>query len=153
MNSKMKSRSRIALTLTLIAMVCAPLSAHALDDTKERLVLAKKMIEILPAQPQIEAAVDGYISGTMATFSQKDRDTFRRAMLNVMNPKALEKSAIDAYVSTYTKKELAAMVEYYDKPEARSASEKQPEFAAKIYPEIIKMMDQAVIRLREKPSK
>jgi hypothetical protein len=43
------------------------------------------------------------------------------------------------------------MVDYYSKPEAQSAAKKDAEFAAKVYPELIKMLDQAVIRLRSAP--
>jgi hypothetical protein len=129
-----------------------PASVSADDaDLPARVDLAKKMVQILPARPQIESAVDSYIQSNLAGYTKQDRATFRQAMLNSINPKGLDKASVDAYATTYTKAELEVMVEYYAKPEAISAAKKEAEFAAKVYPELIKMLDQAVIRLRSSP--
>lgn len=118
------------------------------SDLKARLELAQRMLEIQPVRPQVEAAVDAYLQSNMVAFSTADREIFRSAMLNVINPAALEKVTLNSFADTYTRAELEAMVEYYEKPEARSAVKKQSEFTARVYPEIIKMLDQAVIRIR-----
>jgi hypothetical protein len=147
----MKFRSRIIVGILACALLAlATMGAQAEDsgDLKARLELAQRMLEIQPVHPQVEAAVDAYVQSNMAAFSKADREIFRSAMLNVMNPAALEKATLNSFADTYTRAELEAMVEYYEKPEARSAVKKQSEFTAKVYPEIIKMLDQAVIRIR-----
>ncbi len=118
------------------------------DDFAQRLVLAERMLEIRPAKMQLESAVDSYISNYMFAYTERDQQIFRTAVLKVMNPKALEKVTVDAYAETFTLKELEAMVEYYAKPEARSAGEKQLEFDRKIAPEIVEMLDQALMKVR-----
>jgi hypothetical protein len=149
-NLKMKFRSRIiaGVACALLVLATPHVKAEDAGDLEARLELAQRMLDVQPVHPQVEAAVDAYVQSNMAAFSKGDQEIFRAAMLNVMNPAALEKTVLNSYADTYTRAELAAMVEYYEKPEARSASLKQQEFVAKIYPEIIKMLDQAVIRIR-----
>ena len=48
----------------------------------------------------------------------------------------------------YTLPELEAMVEYYSKPEAKSAAEKQEAYQDKVGPEITKMLDKALMEMR-----
>ena len=123
--------------------------AHAQDDDfPRRLVLAEKMLEIYPAKDQLENAVDAYISQHLFAYPRQDQEIFRTAMLNVMNPKALEKKTVDAYAETYTLAELEAMVEYYSKPEAKSARQKQALFDSKLAPELIRVLDQALMKMR-----
>ncbi len=139
------------MLIRLIAIIILALPTIAVaqeGDFSKRLDLAEKMLEIRPAQKQVERAVDAYIKNYMVTASDKDKELFRIAMVKAMNPKALEKVAIDAYAETFTLAELEAMVEYFSKPEAQSASDKQSQLNAKIAPEISSMMDRALMRLR-----
>ena len=142
------------MLVRLIAIIALllPVSAQAQeDDFAQRLALAERMLEIRPAEKQVERAVDSYIRNYMFNASDEDQEIFRTAMKRLMNPKALEKVAVDAYAETFTLEELEAMVEYYSKPEAQSASDKQNLLNAKIAPEIALMMDRALIRLRSDP--
>lgn len=118
------------------------------DDFSRRLALADQMLELRPASTQLEKALDLYIQNYMLNQSEENKTFFRDTILKILNPKALEKVAQDAYAETFTTAELEAMVEYYSKPEARSASEKQPRFNAMVTPEIIRMLDQAVMRFK-----
>lgn len=111
------------------------------------------MLEIRPAKEQLEGALDSYINHYMIGHSEKEKQIFRSMIFNILNPEALEKMSIDAYAEIFTFAELEAMVEYYDKPEAQSARKKQPELNRKIAPEIVRMLDQAVIQLRTDASK
>lgn len=106
------------------------------------------MMEIRPVQAQVDRAIDVYVQNYLLAASEEDKEIFRTAMRRLMNPAALEKVAVDAYAETFTLKELEAMVEYYSKPEAQSASDKQRLLNSKIAPEIGRMMDRALIRLR-----
>ena len=82
-----------------------------------------------------------------------DQEVFRDALLALMNPKALEKIAVDAYAEIFTLVELEAMVEYFSKPEARSASDKQRELSRRLAPQIVEMLDRALIKLGERKRK
>lgn len=77
-----------------------------------------------------------------------ERETFKTAMRNVFNVTALEKISTDAYAESFTVEELRAMVEYYSKPEAISATEKFQNYANIVYPEIMRMLDRAAIRIK-----
>lgn len=106
--------------------------------------LAKEMHNIRPTRVQIDAAVD---RASMALLPQ-DRENFVAAMKSMLNYNAIERISIDAMIETFTLKELEAMVEYYSKPEAMSASAKTPLWASKIQPEIVRMIDKAMIKIR-----
>ncbi|MCB1581132.1 MAG: hypothetical protein H6859_05295 [Rhodospirillales bacterium] len=138
------------LRLTLfvsILMFCAPAFAQG-DDFPQRLKLAEKMLEIRPAKQQLETAINAYLERAMAGASENDKEVVRSALLKIMNPKALEKITVDSYAEIFTLKELEAMVAYYNQPEARSASDKQEQLNARIAPEIVRMLDQALVRFR-----
>lgn len=130
----------------LFAEEAAPAEQSAEKDASydERMELAKKMHELRPVRAQVEEAINQYAN----TRPQNERESFKSAMRNVFNIKALEKISLDAYVDTFTVEELRAMVEYYSKPEAKSASLKFNNYAAILYPEIMRMLDRAAIRLR-----
>ncbi len=137
--------------IVLLMLATAPLNALAqesADDFDQRMALSKQMLQINPVSQQIERAVNVYVDRTMSANTSKERDILRRAILNLINDKALEKIAVDAYAETFSADELAAMVEYFSKPEAQSASAKQPLLNDKIGPEIIRMLDQALVKVR-----
>ncbi len=128
-------------------MLCAPVYAQQ-DDFPQRLELAEKMLELRPAREQLENAVNAYIQNYMFSAPESDQAVVRNALLQIMNPKALEKLTVDSYAEIFTLKELEAMVAYYSLPEARSASDKQAQINARIAPEIIRMLDQALVKFR-----
>jgi len=138
------------LRLTLITsalLVCVPAFAQE-DDFTQRLKLAKEMVDLRPASEQLESALDAYINNYLLNLSASEKETFRSVMLQIMNPKALEKTAVDAYAEIFTLKELEAMVAYYSLPEARSSRDKQKQLNARMAPEIVRMLDQAMMRFR-----
>lgn len=124
----------------------APTQAPAQDpsDLDERTALAKKMHDINPARDQINGAIDDVAQSQ----PEAERETFKTAMRSILNYQAIEKISIDAMAETYTKAELEAMVEYYSKPEAKSAAKKDDLYNQKVYPEIGRMLDQAMMRIR-----
>jgi secreted Zn-dependent insulinase-like peptidase len=127
------------------------LSAPALaQDTRyeARLELADQMLQINPPRDQVRVAINTYIEQLMAGRSKLEQDQFRIAMMTIVNHRALEQLSREAYVELFTEAELRAMVEYYSKPEAISAREKLPEFQQRLTPEIIRMIDQALMRAR-----
>lgn len=128
------------------ALVLVSGPAWAQDDATyaQRLELAKKMHELRPVSEQVNTAIDQYAQ----TQPENQREAFKTAMHSVLNTKALEKISVDAYADTFTLPELEAMVEYYSKPEARSASDKFDDYAKIVYPEIVQMLDRAAMRVK-----
>ena len=110
----------------------------------ERLELAEKMHELNPVRSQVYGAIDQFALRRPA----EEREAFKSSMRNVFNIKALEKISVDAYAATFTVEELRAMVEYYSKPEAKSAGEKLANYNALVYPELMRMLDRAAMRIR-----
>ncbi len=111
---------------------------------KKKTALAKKMHEIRPTRDQVDAAVS---RASMALIPQ-DRESFVGAMRSMLNYNAIERISMDAMVETYTLAELEAMVDYFSKPEALSASAKTGNWASKIQPEIVRMIDKAMMKIR-----
>ena len=123
------------------------------DDLTARLVLAEQMVEIRPVRDQVKTAIDQYVKITMADTTDQNRQKASLALMKIINIKALQQISIDAYAEVFTHGELQAMVEYHSKPEAQSASAKQADLAGKISPEIVRMLDQAMIRARTEAQK
>jgi len=116
------------------------------DDAilKKKLDLARKMHQIRPTREQVDSAVN------MAARSipENQRFAFVSGMNRILNYNAIERISIDAMVGTYTLVELESMVEYFGRPEARTASRKINNWATQVQPEIIRMIDKAHARLR-----
>ena len=140
-------RISIVLILALaMFMSVGPSQALDLDMSEElkKIELAEKMHEFRPTHKQVNQAID-----KIATrYPVQKRESFKLAMRRTLNYKAVEKISIDAMVETYSLKELEAMVEYYSKEEARSASEKYEDYASKVQPELIRMIDKAMMRVK-----
>ncbi len=111
---------------------------------KQKIDLARKMHEIRPTREQVDSAV------LKASFSlpKYERKNFIDSMSMMLNYNAIERISVDAMIETYTLKELSSMVEYYSKPEARSASKKVMSWAMIVQPEIISMIDKALMRIK-----
>lgn len=122
--------------------------ALAQDDDKgnldRRIELAKQWHQYISVRDQVDAAIEQAAQGQ----PEKDREAFKSAMRSALNYQALEKISVDALVDTYTEAELQAMVDYNSKPEAQSARKKEPEYAKKVYPEIVRMLDKAMMQAR-----
>ncbi len=112
----------------------------------QRLELSKKWHEIMPfsVRDQVNAAIEEVVRAQPAS----EQEVFRVNMRNVLNYQALEKISIDAMAEIYTVPELQARVDYYAKPEAQTAAKKDDLYGQKVYPEIIRMLDQAMMRAR-----
>lgn len=110
----------------------------------QKIELAKKMHAIRPTQEQVDSAVNR----AAMSLPESDRGKFTTAMRSMLNYNAIERISIDAMVEIYSLKELESMVEYFSKPEAISASKKVSDWAQKVQPEIIHMIDRAMMRIR-----
>lgn len=129
-------------TTTDTAQATAP--AVADSGFAQRLELAKKMNELNPAAKQIDSAIES----VAARVSDVDREAFKSGMRNLLNYRALEQISINAMAETYTLEELKAMVDYYSKPEGKSAAAKVSQYQAKVQPEITRMLDRAIMNMK-----
>lgn len=136
-----KSPERIAIEKS---MEEAKAELQDKEVAAKKLELAKQMHEIRPTRDQVDAAVNR--AATM--LPQYEQRSFVNAMKTMLNYNAIERISIDAMVETYTLKELEAMVAYYSLPEAKSASFKMGAWAQRVQPEIVRMIDKAMIRIR-----
>ena len=110
----------------------------------KKVALATEMHQIRPTRDQVDSAV----MRTSLSLAESDRQPFVSAMRSMLNYNAIERISIDSMVETYTLIELESMVEYYSKPEAKSASRKIIYWAKGVQPEIIRMIDKAMMRIK-----
>ena len=111
---------------------------------EKRLKLAQEMHKLRPTRPQVDNAI---LRASLAV-PEGEREPFIAAMKTVLNYKAIERISVDAMVEVYTLEELQAMVDYYSKPEAQSAAQKVRDWAMLVQPEINRMIDKAMMRVR-----
>ena len=114
------------------------------DVLAKKIALAKEMHKIRPTRTQIDSA----IQRASLALPMNNRRAFISAMKGMLNYNAIERISIDAMIETYTLKELDSMVKYYSKPEAASASAKVASWARIVQPEIVNMIDKAMMRIR-----
>jgi len=117
-------------------------------SVEKRLELADEILALNPPRDQVRAAVTSFVDTQLMTYKPEEKEIIRVKMLEIINYRALEQLSREAYAEIFTEKELAAMLEYYAKPESISARDKVPEFNQRIYPEIIKMLDTAYMKAR-----
>jgi len=114
------------------------------DVLAQKIEKAKAMHNLRPTRVQ----VDGAVRQVALSLPETDRQNFTNAMRTMLNYNAIERISMDSMVDTYTLVELSAMVEYYSKPEAKSASQKIGLWAQAVQPEIGRMIDKAMMRVR-----
>lgn len=119
-------------------------TAKDAEDFEQRYAIAREMHKLRPVRTQVDNAIE-----TVANrLPPAQRENFRMSMKNVLNYNAIEKVSINAMAETFTLAELEAMLEYNKKPEAISANEKFGDYQAKVGPEIVRMIDKAMMRVR-----
>jgi len=140
------------LSVLFALLLLLPVSVSAQDkvppvpaaDMEKRMELSRRMHQIQPAAMQVEKAI-----GQVATqLSPKDRDSFKAAMMNAIDGNKLEALSISVMAEMFTAVELEHMLSYFDTAEARSISEKMPLYNGRMQPEIMKMLDAAMMAAR-----
>lgn len=131
--------------LLSVCVMASVSSAFGQDDAVRAQELARQMHELRPARAQVEQAIT--IVAAQRVPDDK-RAAFESALKNALDFKAIEKISIDTMAETFTADELAAMVEYYSRPEAQSAADKLPKFQQKVGPEIMRMIDRAMMQVK-----
>lgn len=139
----------LAVLFLSLAFLSTPVTAQEntatdMGSLEKRVELATQMHQFRPAKEQVDNAIDTVALRLPAS----EQDVFKTAMRNVLNYQAIEKISIDAMAETFTQKELEVMVEYYSKPETRAISDKYTTYQQKVGPQIVQMIDSAMMRVR-----
>lgn len=132
------------LFLTVLCFLSSAAFALADEGDARKQELARKMQDLRPVRGQVEQAIDT----AAQRLPEQQRAAFETAMMQAIDFNAVDKIAIDAMAETFSEAELAAMVEYYARPEAKSAADKLPQYQEKVGPEIIRMIDKAMMKLK-----
>lgn len=131
--------------VAFLLFVSLPVQAQVSVETAERrLELSKQLHEIKPIKPRIDHSIDNIANQMKNT----DQRAFAATVKRILNYNSIKTASINAMAEIYTVEELEAMIEYYSKPEAKSAAEKQDEYQQRVSPEITKMMDKALMEMR-----
>ncbi|MCB9988802.1 MAG: DUF2059 domain-containing protein [Rhodospirillales bacterium] len=138
---------RFLWAFALVAFL--PLAAMAQDeavsaDMQKRLELARQMHIIKPVYQQVEAVVTQIVRNV----PPEKQEEFVNAINQSVDNEKLEKISVEAMAETFTAAELEKMVAYFGSDEAKSITEKLPVYQAIVEPEIQKMMDAALMKLR-----
>ena len=113
-------------------------------DYERRLELSKKMHEVQPASMQVIRAIEQ----VSMQLPPQDRDGFVNAMKKSIDGDKLESVSVGTMAEMFTVTELERMLDYFSSAEARSISEKMPLYNARMQPEIMKMLDAAMMAAR-----
>lgn len=136
------------LKYVFIVLCCLLVSqgVHAQEDRslERRLELANTVQNLRPVDEQVDMAIEQFLT----TLPQSERENARKALKDILNIAALRKVSVDAYADVFTERELEVMAEYYAKPESAKISKKMNAYAARVYPEIIRMLDKAMMRVK-----
>ena len=117
------------------------LGAEREEQEDKRLELSRKMHEIWPVRPKVEAALDAVAE----QMPEADRVRFKAALRQTIKFDALEQTSIDAMAEIFTVKELEAMIAFYGSKEGRSVSHKTGDYENALAPILTKMIDKALL--------
>ncbi len=133
---------RIVFVLLLLCFgLSFPVMAQDMGDKARRLELATEMNTIRPARAQVDEAVRIVSHG----LPPMDKERLMRLVDRAFDYKALEKLSIETMAELFTVTELEKMVEYFGSAEARAIGAKLPQYQEKLQPEIIRMLDAALM--------
>jgi hypothetical protein len=139
---------KLFIVMTGLAILCAaPSFASDAEDGAvfaRKLELARQVQERYPVRPQLDSAIEYYIR----RFPAQQREAYRAALHRVLNYRALEKISLDAYIEVYNAEELQAILEAKEDENPAVFIEKRDEYAALVTPEIVRMLDRALMRAR-----
>lgn len=114
------------------------------DETVRKRDLVEQMHKIRPAKDQVQDAVE-QISKSLPP---AERDKFLKMVESAFDYDALEKKSRDAMTSIFTVAELEKMVDYFSSPEAKSIGKKLPQYNDALRPDIMRMLDSAMMKGR-----
>lgn len=125
-------------------LVQEDLAKEALENLELKWELAKKIHSFRSSREQVNEAITEIASQLSPEYQQE----FISSMQSILNYRAIEHISTQTMAEIFSLKELQAMLEYYSKPEARSASDKYDHYYQRLGPEITKMLDMALMRMK-----
>ncbi len=138
----------------LFVVVCfaiAPASVFAQETgnsvsaaMEQKIELAERMHEIRPARAQIDDAIDSISKRLPAS----ERGKFLVSVRDAIDYEQIERHSIESMAEVFTVEELEAMVEFYSRPVTRNISDKFSEYHQLMQPEIVRMLDKAMMEMR-----
>ena len=144
--------NRLVFLSLIMAFITMPYAVYAQDGNQEnydkRIGLAQQILAVNPVRDQVRGAIEQFVARAMPMASQADKETLKFQLIQIINVKAIEDVSLRAYADVFTQSELEVMLDYYSKPEAKTAREKMPQLNEIIGPEIVKMLDKAVMKAR-----
>lgn len=149
MNQSMTLHGMRAVAFAALIVLCGSLPALAQNaespqDLAQRMELAQKMHQMRPAALQVQEAIDQ----ASESLPEGEREAFRARMKQAIDIEALERTSISAMARVFTPAELERMIAYYSTPEAASIAQKMPQYQRIVQPEIVKMLDKALMDIR-----
>ena len=134
----------LPLFLTFLVMATPTYVSAQESDAAVRLDLAREYHEYRPVKPQIDRAIEN----VAANLSEGAREEFTLAMQRMLNYPAIESLSVEIMADVYTKEELEVMVAYYKQPIAQAAADKAVDYQKRLGPEIVKILDRAMMEIR-----
>lgn len=149
----------IIFSVFLLALLCGAFPVYAqtetvatptetekpADDYDIRMELSKEYHQLRPVKPVIDSTIEKYAQISLPSEQQKG---FVASIKRMVNYGAIQHFSIKTAADIFTAQELQAMIDYYSSPAARSAEAKMDQYQDKIAPEIIKMLDSALMEMR-----
>lgn len=133
--------------LVALWMAFAPVTASAQEGDpalSARVELARELHEIRPLDDHITAA----IRDISQRYPEAQRGVFVERMERAFDSERLTALSVDVMAETFTDAELQAMISYFGSPEGQSISEKMPVYQALLEPQLVRLIDQAMMDLR-----
>jgi hypothetical protein len=134
----------LPLFLTFLVITIPTYVSAQENDAATRLDLAREYHEYRPVKPQIDRAIEN-VAGNLP---ENTREEFTLAMQRMLNYPAIESLSVEIMADIYTTEELEAMVAYYKQPIAQAAADKAVEYQKRLGPEIVKILDRAMMEIR-----
>jgi hypothetical protein len=121
-----------------------PVAGNTEENYEQRLELSRKMHEIWPTRPKVEAALENVAE----QIDPINRAQFKAGMRRAIKFEALQEASIDAMADIFTVEELEAMIEFYGSKEGRSVSHKTEDYERAIGPIMTQMIDKSLLDVK-----
>jgi hypothetical protein len=106
--------------------------------------LAKTMFDLTPPSEADDAAIKRIVANVPAD----QRDIARKGMTDAFEYGKFHDFVVKTMADTFTVAELKKMIAYHSSPEAASIAKKMPDYEAKVQPQLLRMLDVALMITR-----
>lgn len=96
----------------------------------------------------LRATINRALEAVGSDLNEEQRLRYLSDIQKIFKYDQVEKASIDAMARIFTADELRVMVDYYKKPEAKTASNKMPFYEQKLTEEMKKALDDAFVQIK-----